>query len=272
MYYTQCLLPIVLPILFWAAYHYYKDRHLPEPPGYLLLALLLGVGAFYVGLGMYTALGLFNVRFDAYLLAESNLPGLFAYAMLVIGPVEEAAKLLPFVAVVLHFRAFDEPVDGIIYASFIGLGFGAVENFYALRYLDGIEAWARGFVGPALHIVFASIWGYAVGRAWLCRKPLLPVLLLSFGISAAIHGVYDFFVLGFAPMALPLAAAVIIAVWIWRLYRIRDLHALPPGPCRACACCESREPPISNRWTDRCGSRERRPARCARTTSCSALA
>lgn len=231
MYYTQCLLPIVAPVLFWSAYHYHKDRHLPEPPLFLLIALLLGVAAFYLGLGMYTALGLFNVRFDAYLLAESNLAGLFAYAMLVIGPVEEAAKLIPFVLIVLRFKAFDEPIDGIIYASFIGLGFGAVENFYALRFLDGWEAWARAFVGPVLHIVFASIWGYAVGRAWLCGKPLWPVLLLSFGLAAAVHGLYDFVVLGLASFALPFAAALIFAVWLWRLIRIRDLHNLPPGPC-----------------------------------------
>ena len=36
---TQPLLflPIILPALFWAAYHYHKDRHLPEPIGNLLL-------------------------------------------------------------------------------------------------------------------------------------------------------------------------------------------------------------------------------------------
>ncbi len=231
MYYTQCLLPILVPVLFWAAYHYHKDRHLPEPPGYLLLAFLLGVGAFYLGIGLYTLLGLLNLRFDAYLLAESNLGGLFAYSMLVIGPVEEAAKLIPFVLVVLRFRAFDEPVDGIIFASFIALGFGAVENLYALRLLEGAEAWGRAFVGPVLHIVFASIWGYAVGRAWLCRRPLWPALLLSFFVAAAVHGLYDFVVLGLAPMALPIAAALIVIVWVWRLHRIRDLHALPPGPC-----------------------------------------
>ena len=42
---TAHLLPIVLSILFWAGYHIHKDRHLPEPPGHLLLALLLGVGS-----------------------------------------------------------------------------------------------------------------------------------------------------------------------------------------------------------------------------------
>jgi len=32
-------------------------------------------------------------------------------------------------------------------------------------------------------------------------------------------------------MALPLAAFLIVAIWIWRLQLIRKLHALSPGPC-----------------------------------------
>jgi hypothetical protein len=52
-------LPVVIPVIFWAAYHYHKDRHLPEPPLNLLI--------------------------------------------------------------VVRFEAFDKPLDGIIYASFVGL-------------------------------------------------------------------------------------------------------------------------------------------------------
>lgn len=231
MYYTQCLLPILLTIFFWAAYHYWQDRHLPEPAGYLLAALGLGAGAFYLGLWMYAGLGVLGLRSDAYLLAATDLPALLAYSVFVIGPVEELAKLLPFLVVVLRFRAFDEPLDGIIYASFIGLGFGAVENFYLLRYLDGLEAWGRAFAGPVLHIVFASIWGYYIGKTFLCGKPVLSVIVGAFLFSALVHGLYDFIVLGYAPRGLPISAAIIIAVWIWRLHRIRDLHTLPPGPC-----------------------------------------
>lgn len=231
MYYTQCLLPVVLPVIFWAAYHYWHDRHLPEPPAHLLVALLLGAAAFYLGLFMYVALGYLGLRYDAYLLAETSLPGLLAYAVLVIGPIEELAKLVPFLLVVLRFREFDEPVDGIIYASFIGLGFGAVENVYLLRYLEGMEAWGRAFAGPALHIVFASIWGYFIGRTFLCGKPLLGVMVAAFALSALVHGLYDFLVIGLAPRALPIGAAIILWIWIWRLARLRDLHTLAPGPC-----------------------------------------
>ena len=231
MYLAQCLLPVFLPVLFWAFYHYYKDRHLPEPPGHLVFAMILGVGAFYLGLALYTGLGYLGLRYDAFLLAETNLAGLFAYAMLVIGPFEELAKFIPFWIFVVRFREFDEPVDGIIYSSFIALGFAAVENIYYLQFQSGIEAWGRAFAGPVLHIVFASVWGYYIARAYLCKHAMLPVVMASLAGAAAIHGLYDFMVLGLAPKALPFATLIVVVVWIWRLKKIRYLHELPPGRC-----------------------------------------
>ena len=118
--------PIAVPVLFWAVYHYHKDRHLPEPVGHLLLAFGLGIAAVYVSSALYAGLGFIGLRFDAGYLAETNSWALLAYSLLAIGPIEEVAKLLPFLLVVLRFREFDEPMDGIIYASFIGLGYAAI--------------------------------------------------------------------------------------------------------------------------------------------------
>ena len=228
---TLQLVPVILPVLFWAGYHYYKDRHLPEPVSHLLLAFTLGVGSFYLGLLMYRALDLVNLRFDAYVLAETSLPGLFAYAVLVIGVIEELAKMIPFLLLVIHFKEFDEPIDGIIYASFIALGFSAVENIQYLQFVTSLEAWARGFAGPVIHIVFASIWGYYIGRAHLCRRPLGRTIFAVLACTAVLHGIYDFVVIAMPPPALPVAAFLIVGVWLWRLRLIRDLHTLPPGPC-----------------------------------------
>jgi RsiW-degrading membrane proteinase PrsW (M82 family) len=218
------ILPLILPVLFWAGYHYYKDRHLPEPVSHLLLAFVLGVGSFYLGMLMYQALGLVGLRFDAYQLAETNLPGLFAYAILAIGMIEELAKIIPFILVIIRFKEFDEPIDGIIYASFIALGFAAVENIQYLQFVTPVEAWARGFAGPVVHIVFASIWGYYIGRAYLRRRYLGRTIIAALVFTAILHGLYDFVAIAMPAPALPIAAALIISIWIWRLRLIRDLH------------------------------------------------
>lgn len=219
------LLPIVLPVVFWSAYHLHVDRQLPEPPLNLALAFLLGIASFFLGMLAYRALGLLGLRFDAFELARSNLPGLFAYAVLAIGVIEEAVKMIPFLLVVVRFRAFDEPIDGIVYASFIALGFAAVENWLYVPHLDSASAYARGFVAPVLHMVFASIWGYHIGRAWLHRRMRFVTVAGWLAYTAFIHGIYDFAVLGLPGIGLPIAATLITGLWIWRLLLIRDLHA-----------------------------------------------
>lgn len=223
------VIPVILPIFFWAAYHYHKDRHLPEPLGHLLLAFLFGVLAAGISQSLYLGLEPLGLRYDAGFLAETNSWGLLAYALLVIGPVEELSKLLLFVLVVVRFKEFDEPLDGIIYASFIGLGYAAIENWQYLDYLTPLEATARGFASPVVHIVFASIWGYWIGRAYLAKKSMIPATLIGFGIAAALHGMYDFMVLLQPYSALPCAALLIVAVWIWRLRLMRRLHRQAAG-------------------------------------------
>jgi RsiW-degrading membrane proteinase PrsW (M82 family) len=218
------VLPIILPVLFWAVYHYHKDRHLPEPPTHLLLALLLGLLAAGVSQSLYLALEPLGLRHDAGYLAETNTLGLLAYSLLAIGPIEEFSKMLFFVLVVLRFKEFDEPLDGIIYASFIGLGYAAIENWQYLEYLTPLEATARGFASPVIHIVFASIWGHWIGRAFVAGRSILPAVLIGFSIAAVLHGLYDFMTLVQPYSALPFAAALIIAIWIWRLRVMHRLH------------------------------------------------
>ena len=74
---TQGLLflPIVLPALFWAVYHYYKDRHLPEPVGNLVLCFALGMVAAALSKGLYIGLEPLGLRFDAVALADSTPAG-----------------------------------------------------------------------------------------------------------------------------------------------------------------------------------------------------
>lgn len=218
------ILPVVVPIVFWAAYHYHKDRHLPEPALNLLLCFCLGLLSAGLSKLGYIGLEPLGLRYDAVALGEDNPWGLLAYATLVIGPVEELAKLLPFLLIVIRLKAFDEPLDGIIYASFIGLGYAAAENVYYLEYLTSIESIARGFAGPVVHIIFASIWGHWITRARLSGRSIVLPAICGFAIAALLHGMYDFLVLLQPFFALPVAAALIIAIWVWRLILMRRLH------------------------------------------------
>lgn len=218
------LLPIGLPALFWAGYHYHQDRHLPEPVGRLAAAFLLGMLGAAISQGLYVSLGWVGLRHDAGFLAETNIAALLAYALLAIGPIEEFSKLLPFTIVILRFREFDEVLDGIVYASFLGLGYAAVENWQYREFLTPLEAAARGFASPVVHIVFASLWAYRISAARLGGEPVLPAAVSGLVMAAGLHGVYDFIVLAEPRSALPLAGLLILALWLWRLRLVRAMQ------------------------------------------------
>ncbi len=218
------LLPIVLPVIFWAGYHYHKDRHLPEPLGHLALTFVLGMAAAGVSQFLYAMLDVVDLRFDAGELAERTPIGLLAYALLAIGPIEEIAKALPFLLFVIRFREFDEPIDGFIYASFIALGYATVENWQYLEFLTPLEATARGIASPFVHILFASIWAHRITPAVLESTSVTRAATAGIMLAAGAHGAYDFVVLLKPETALPVAAAGLVGIWLWRLKHLRDLH------------------------------------------------
>lgn len=212
------------PALFWGAYHWYRDRHRPEPPAFLLLSYGLGVaGGTLSGQG-YLLLDSLGLHFNPHALAADNLSGLLIYAVFGIGLVEELAKFLPFWLIGIRHHHFDEPIDGIIYASFGALGFASHENLYYLSWMSGWEGLGRSIASPLVHVMFASIWGYAVGRAHCLNRPVLPAALAGLLLAALAHGVYDFFAIGLPAWAGIGAAGVVGVIWLWRMRLMRKLR------------------------------------------------
>src|SRR5687768_7628134 len=96
---------LTAPVLFWLGYLYLRDRVKPEPLALVLVSFALGVGAGYVALGGYALLpATISPERVADWSATDRLR-LFAFSVGVIGPLEELAKLLPFLAVCVRFRA-----------------------------------------------------------------------------------------------------------------------------------------------------------------------
>ena len=214
------LLTVLFPALLWGGYHYYRDRRRPEPITHALLAIAAGIAAGWLGQWLYRALAWLGLWQDAYALAREDLVGLLIYAVLGIGLIEETAKLVPFLLLALSLKAFDERVDGIIYAGLVALGFAAYENVLYLEFATPGENVARAITGPLVHIVFASLWGYPVGCAVLARAVLWWPIIQGFSASILIHGVYDFCVLGLPGWARVVAAAMIVGVWLRKVHLI----------------------------------------------------
>jgi RsiW-degrading membrane proteinase PrsW (M82 family) len=218
------LIILFAPVLFWAAYHYYHDRHKPEPLHYLFLTYVLGIGAGYLSTLGYQGLTYIGLDVDVFDLAQNNKLGLLLYSVFVIGVEEELIKFLPFWLICIRLHHFDEPIDGIIYASFIALGFATHENYYYLQILHGLEAIGRAAASPLVHILFSSIWGYFCSRAIMRKKPLWPAALMGVALAAVVHGLYDFAALSLTPWVHIAPPIIMLLVWAWRMYLIKKLQ------------------------------------------------
>jgi RsiW-degrading membrane proteinase PrsW (M82 family) len=212
---------LLIPCFFWGAYHYYKDRKKPEPIRMLILAILLGYASAHLSIFMYIFLQNAGIDHNPFTMAEENLTGLFWYTILVIGPVEEFAKFLPFVFILARSRHFDEELDGIIYAAFISLGFALNENQYYLSVLEGGQAVARSLISPIIHALFASVWGYAYGFSGRFKLPPWITITIGLVLAMFLHGIYDFYAFSISIYGGLYPPAIVLLIWIWRMYTIR---------------------------------------------------
>ncbi|GAA1957250.1 PrsW family intramembrane metalloprotease [Microbacterium aquimaris] len=200
------------------------DRWEPEPVGLVVAALAWGA---------FVAIGI-TLGFDLLLLSafgpDSDFVATVVSPVLQAPVVEEVAKGLGVYVIFLSARrAFDGPVDGIVYGALVGAGFAFTENiqYFALSYIEGGAAdttatfFVRGILSPFAHVMFTSVTGFALGlaarrgaRAGAAFGPWLlgmagAIVLHAFWNGSAVFG--DFFAL-YLTLQVPLFALFILGL------------------------------------------------------------
>lgn len=158
----------VVPLIGVVVAVHIVDRWEPEPRGLLLLAL---------GWGAIAAVGI-TLGVDILItmaVGTSDSPGRDAFTAVVQAPiVEEVAKGLGVYLIFLSARrAFDGPVDGVVYGALVGAGFAFTENvqYFAVSFIEGGVAdvsttfFVRGILSPFAHVMFTAVTGFALGLA-----------------------------------------------------------------------------------------------------------
>ena len=192
------LLPAVLPALLALAIVWRSDRN-REPVrivvGTYVLGALFGALAFYVEgkAARFTGLA---VQADV-----AGEAGALLFLFALVAPLRESMKVA---AAWPAFKSkhFDEPYDGVVYASASALGFATLENALVLRAHPAGWVWiARTLLALPAHVFFACLWGWAMGRAKQSRTPnaYFPVLFM---MAVGGHGFYIHFIYGRGPGAL----------------------------------------------------------------------
>ena len=218
----------IAPCLAIIFYIYHRDKFEKEPKGLLILTFFLGV------LSIVPAIFL-----EEFLWKQPGIAD-HAYLRATVGTglVEEGSKLLFILILPFWRKAFNEPLDGIIYSMMVSMGFATVENImYVVQGGFGIGV-LRVFTAVPAHAIFAVVMGYYIGLAKFNKKWKVPYILLGYLLAGSFHGAYDYFLMEnqvpgiWIGAIVSLIAGVILAFRAIRLHRkrsevIHHLHDLP---------------------------------------------
>jgi RsiW-degrading membrane proteinase PrsW (M82 family) len=221
--------PLVWPLLLagafgggWLAYFRWKDKKHPEPIWIIVIAVvggMLSVGGALLGFRLLESERL-APDWQVIITGSWAQAGV---AALVIGLVEEAAKLAPVLVIASRTSRFDELLDGFVYAGSAAIGFAMVETvFLVMHGLSGVELVARAVTSPITHALLSAPAGLGVAyRVLLGRRWALP---LGFFLSVLLHGGFDLLV----ARQPPVSALLVGAVWWWMLWATLKLEKVPP--------------------------------------------
>jgi len=213
------VLVILLPAagLLWLVWRSDRER---EPPAWVIgtaiFGAVLGGLSFWLRnkVTVWTHLDI-DIRTNSEKLA---LLYMFAF----VAPLGEAAKVAACWPA-FRSRHFDEPYDGVVYASAAALGYAAIESAIVLWAHSESVWFLRVLFALPAHVFFASAWGWGLGRARQLREPgaHFPMLFL---VAVAGHGVYAHIVYGRGPTALVAAVPFVLVMGVIAFFLARDLR------------------------------------------------
>lgn len=186
------VLAAVLPAAILLRYIYRHDTIEKEPPGLMILLVLMGV----VSALAASVLEMFGQGILNFLVTPGTRLHTILLAFVVVAAVEEGTKLWLLKQRSWHHPAFNYRFDGIVYSVAVSLGFAAYENIqYVLHYGLSV-ALPRALLAVPGHMSFAVCMGIYYGRAKLCENWGNPMetrknLRKGYLYAVFLHGFYD---------------------------------------------------------------------------------
>lgn len=127
---------------------------------------------------------------ESYALGE-----VFALAFGAVALNEELFKFAGLLLLAFPHRFFNEPLDGIVYAVLLAMGFATVENILYADRFGMPTVLLRAFTSVPAHLVFAIVQGYFFGLAKFDPARRTRLLLRGLALAVLLHGVYDFLII-----------------------------------------------------------------------------
>jgi len=211
-----------------ALYIYLKDKHEREPLGLLLMSFLYGIFSTFVTLIVSMPLD-YMIMID-----QQDAVELFADVFFKVALVEEFSKFIFIRFLLFRNKNFNEPFDGIVYATMVGMGFATLENIIYVYQYGMATGILRMFTAVPAHACFAILMGYYLGRAKFSKEKNLYFTLLALISATVFHGLYDYFLfITFVPgiwigAAISLIVAIILSRKAIKIHQAASPFINPP--------------------------------------------
>lgn len=186
----------VLPVIIFGGIIYKNDFD-KEPTSILTKLFCCGIGSVFLTLFLTFLLNTV-VPFFGSNTEELNIIELIPYIFIGVALIEEFSKWIFVYKLEYNDNEFNHLYDGVVYATFVSLGFACIENIiYVMQ--SGIQtAIARSILAIPGHLCDGIMMGYYLSMAKLAlcngnNKELAKKnILLSLAIPTIAHGVYDY--------------------------------------------------------------------------------
>jgi protease PrsW len=220
----------------------YYDKVEPESVRHLLqVGVIGGLGAVIVAAALNeVARHQLGLGMDLFSAEATVSIGRLVIFCLFVGVIEEVTKATATVMTTRRMGDLDEPVDAMIYAMSVGLGFAVFENvLYARQF--GTDVMLARFLWPVpAHMAYSALWGYGLAKARFVYpdRPTWRVMAQPVIVAAIIHAAANFLLF----LRVPLAAwgsLIVLAGLVYLAHvRVKRLVAespfLEPGECPEC--------------------------------------
>lgn len=165
------------------------DKYEREPIGAILFCFFLGM------LATIPAIMLQNWSGALSTFKSPTAAITFLSSFGVVAASEEIAKCAVLLLGIFPRKSFNEPVDGIVYAVLVSMGFATVENLIYANNFGLNTTVVRAFTAVPAHFVFGIVQGYYVGLAKFNPDRRGELILTGLGLAIVLHGAYDFLIL-----------------------------------------------------------------------------
>ncbi len=218
---TRLFVIAITPGIALALSVYFTDRYDKEPLSLLLKVFVLGalsviptaiVERFLVSINPFA--GILSIAFTAFVVA---------------GLTEEFFKRFVILKTAFKSKAFDEKLDGIIYATFAALGFATVENivYVVFRFTTNPHIGIyRGIFSVPAHMLFAVTMGYYLSLAKFSKeeRDRRKYLKKSWYVPSMLHGIFNFILMLNLTQVFLIFIPYVIYLWIVNLRKLNEYY------------------------------------------------